>query len=141
MRGVRLTDLPVDVPFFQGLVTPPPADSQENKPAEGKLYIIQSPDINDRIRIQSGLFSVYVPARPEDDEWDHNKILNNPSRYPSNEVLLKLIIPKQKRMEMQRELEHLGMLPDQIFPDLEGIGMFLQYWRTRRINARGKEKT
>lgn len=131
MRGQRLADLPIgNIPFFEGIVSHPTSHPSDSEKLKGKLAIIQAPDINDRIRNQSGLFSVYIPDNKDSDKWDHSECRFDP---PTDDVLIKLTIPASANEKIRDELERLGMTPDQIYPDLEGVGKFLKYWRLRRL--------
>ncbi len=85
------------------------------KPLEhGYVNIYKPPHVSERIRAQSGLFTI----QPEPNQ-PLNERLNS-------KAVRKYLIPFSAREEIRQELRLFGVHQASIFPDLDGVASYLQ---------------
>jgi hypothetical protein len=134
MRAVRASTLPNNLHLF----SEHPGDEEAPQAMEEQypFAVLQAPDISYRIKNQWGLFSVSTANCPEffDQSKDFEKLYEINCGYNIDRpLLLKLLIPQDYKLKIREELDHIGITPDRIFPDLDGLGMYLKYWRNKRV--------
>lgn len=92
---------------------------------EGLFIFLEAPFTNPRIGAQGGLFSVYVSST-EEIVLDHAEYLRLIERKTGTAILHRLIIPARSKREMIRDLERLGIDAFALFPDVEGLSVYLR---------------
>lgn len=109
LRKWWLEHLPIDVP------------PRKN---ESIFTLIQPPDIDDRMKIQSGLFTAYISVgktKEADFVWSHSQWLEE--KNPN--TLRKLTIPGSCKHEFLVQLWRMGISHNALFPGLSGLGQHL----------------
>lgn len=130
-RGFRLRVLPTEeVSFLQEQSRPRATDNKVRDEQADFIVAIQPPDIDERIRNQSSLFTVYVTLGTDDlslyglDQLTH--FLELEARHQI-ELVRKVIIPAAAKPSLLKAVEKMGISSRQLFPDLLGLGQYLTY--------------
>lgn len=132
-RGLRINLLPThDLSFLQELSRPPGIPAA----TPSFLAVVQPPDIDDRVKNQGSLFSVYLSFggdNPDECVFDQLDYLRGLERPDGSPLLRKIIIPKDKKSDFIKGLERTGISSEHIYPDLIGLGQHLSRLRIEMI--------
>lgn len=146
-RGFRLealkTCVAIDEPSFFSpqsksiIATTSPAQATRALPSDqsgsayynGFLAFLEPPVLEDRIKNQQGLFSVYISNDDYDFVWNQREYIEIIEQHYSTELLSKIIIPQNSKLSIKTGLENEGVDPHHIFPDLEGLVMLVNQQR------------
>jgi hypothetical protein len=130
-RGFRLRVLPTDeVSFLQEQSRPRITDKAICSDENEFLVVIQPPDIDERIRNQSSLFTVYITIGEDDLNLNGvNQLTHLLELEVRHQIQLvrKLIIPAASKPSLLKAVEKMGITSRQLFPDLVGLGQYLTY--------------
>lgn len=133
-RGFRLRVLPTEhVSFLQEQSRERFVRNQVDYKEPGFLVVIQPPDIDERIRNQSSLFTVYITLGDDDlslKGLDQLTALLELENHYGISLVQKLIIPAVSKPSLLKAVEKMGITSRQLFPDLIGLGQYLTYMRT-----------
>jgi len=153
-RGYRITAIErsisrLDLSFFQpvsrpitepgGPVTPAvdsaiPSDQSGSAELNGFLVIVEPPVIEERIKNQESLFTIYLSYNDYDFAWNHADYIQLVEKTHSSSLLTKINIPSDSKEKLQSSLERNGIDPHFIFPDLPGLVMLLKNQRESSLN-------
>lgn len=96
--------------------------------------ILRAPSIENRMINQSSFFTVDVTQSDYNDKGDsaytHYDHVRN-----CESSLLKITIPADKKNSIKHDLEQIGINYNYIFPDLYGLGLYLQDYRETKIKT------
>jgi hypothetical protein len=87
--------------------------------------VIQPPDIDDRMKIQAGMFTVFISIgqrKEHDFVWSHSLWLE---QSDDEAVIHKLRIPGSRKLDLLRQLRNMGISRNHLFPELAGLGGYL----------------
>ena len=86
---------------------------------EMELNCFETSHLNGRIIAQEGCFS----AHPLPEDFDEFKTIDELFYENISELMLdeKILIPGRKKSEVRKELRHLGITHQSLFPDIEGV--------------------
>jgi hypothetical protein len=111
-----------------------PSNQSGKNNRRGFLVVIEPPVLEDRIKNQQGLFSIYVAYEDQDFVWNHTEYIKEVEQYHSIELFSKIVIPKSQKSTFKIELERSGFDPNFIFPDLAGLVMMLKQEKENSFN-------
>ena len=128
--------------------TPPPAprpsalpsDQSGNPDLSGFLVIMEPPLVDDRVKNQQGLLSIYLSYQEEDIVIDLRKYIKEVEAKCSTELLSKVIIPSSSKFRLTGVLQENGIDPHHVFPDLQGLMLFLRRDRDSRFDFYRKDR-
>jgi hypothetical protein len=128
----------VPLPFIAAQVAPapplPPFDQNGLQDLSGILTFFLPAQTNDRVFVQSGLFSVYISKDSLDElVIDHAEYLRAVEQKFQVEILTKLIIPAASKENLRRSLARVGVDAWSVFPDLHGLGIYLRGWQDKLV--------
>lgn len=99
-----------------------------------ELTMIQPPAIDGRIVAQSSAFTISKYPRIPIDDLVRVKGLKDVK-------LLRVRIPRQRRHELLRQLDRLGVNRRVLFPDMGGLGSYLRWAVTQRPGIQGVKRS
>lgn len=106
-----------------------PSNQSGSTDHSGFLAFLEPPVLEDRIKNQQGLFSVYISDDDYDFVWNHREYIEAIEQHYSIELLSKITIPQRSKLSIKAGLENEGIDPHHIFPDLQGLVMLLNHQR------------
>jgi hypothetical protein len=107
-----------------------PSDVARHPDWGGFLIVLEPPTLDERMKNQASLFSVYVAVESNDIVWNHREYFEHVEREYKRELLWKFVVPKAAKHAFRIELEHSGIDPHLLYPDLPGLVMRLKQERT-----------
>ena len=120
--GVSINQLPTKLNFLRDL------SAQKfqivKSDSDPQIVVIQPPEIDLRIRNQTGLFSVQYSSDPDNLAIDHVDELGKKA-----DILLKIRIPSAMKLQIKRDLEKFGIDAAFVYPDMQGIAQRLREQR------------
>lgn len=86
---------------------------------EKELNCFETSHLNSRIMAQEGCFS----AHPLPEAFDEFKTIDELHEENTSQLLVDdgIVIPGRKKSEVRKELRHLGITHQALFPDIEGV--------------------
>ena len=111
-----------------------PSDQSKDGEKSGFLTFVQSPDIDQRIRSQKGIFSIYLTYSESDIVLDHAAYIEHLEKSYGIDLLTKIRIPAQKKESIKYDLKELGKDPFSIYPDLPGLIYLLKDERNSTVD-------
>jgi FRG domain len=141
-------DLPFCMPYSKtstallGVSTPtpappPPFDQNGDPDLSGILTFFLPEHTNDRVSAQIGLFSVYLSDHPSEIVVDHETYLRAVESHTGTTILEKLVIPASAKQDLLHSLERVGIDARVIYPDLQGLGIYLNLWQRQLVEEIG----
>lgn len=121
------------VPAFGTPTAPAPAkpafDQSGNPDLSGILTFFLPEHFDDRVAAQTGLFSVYISGPSDEIVVDHEAYLRSVEKEFNTKILEKLVIPAPRKKEILLSLHRAGVDAASIYPDLQGLGLYLSSWQ------------
>lgn len=136
------------LPQFAGSSGPlPPSASaipsnQAGRPEwAGFMVVIEPPYVEDRIKNQKGLFTIYLAYDDDDVAWNHSDYLVEVERQHERELLTKIVIPQECKRDLRASLERdAGIDPYFLFPDPAGLALLQQRDRVAHLERLFKSR-
>lgn len=137
-RGFRCEVMPKsNISFFEAVSTMPSAEPILHLP--NFFAVFQPPDIDDRLVNQKSLFTVQVSFNRDNTDTDivldHQRYILQLEQQTNRHILWKFIVPKEYKLAIYRDLQKMGIDPSSLFPDLVGIGQYLNGKRLERMKT------
>jgi hypothetical protein len=108
-------------------------DQNGDPDLSGVLTFLIAENTNNRIAAQTGLFSVYLGREMDEVVLDHETYIRTVETHAGTQILTKLIVPGAAKPGLRRSLERTGIDARVIFPDLQGLGLYLNTWQQNLV--------
>jgi len=96
--------------------------SSTSIPRQGFFVVWKPHRVDERLQSQEGLLSWYHSFHDGDLVWDYSSIIVGMEKAISNDLLLKIIIPCDKKKSLLNDVLRRGITEHYLFSDLDGLG-------------------
>lgn len=117
-----------------------PSDQSGDSRRSGFLTFLFSPYVDERIKNQKGIFSIYLTNQPTDIVIDHADYVERLEEVHGLELLTKIKIPAVRKNSIRRDLQKTGKDPFSIYPDISGLVSLLKNQRQSHLEYYRKDR-